>query len=136
MADLWRFCDTLLTNISCLETPEIASDQYGVLLTPIVICCLYPALCKEWAQAEEGKERDLFYLLDFLRQEIELLERSQTYMEESRQKKVHTKERRKRTQPNPVVRFTNAALHHADSNVCPLYGRQGHSVTKGAAGAA
>ncbi len=76
---LRKLYDNLLGHIRSLEALQISGEQYGVLLTPIVLTCLPERLRTEWARGSEGKESDLEFLLKFLQTEIDLMETSQTF---------------------------------------------------------
>ena len=78
VSSLWALQDKLLMNIRALEQYGIGGDQYGVILTPLVLSRLPQDLRMEWAK-DEGKESDLQHLLSFLKKEIERRERSQTF---------------------------------------------------------
>ena len=75
---LWSLQDKLLSNIRALESFGVTGEQYGVILTPLVLSRLPETLRLEWAK-ETGKESDLDYLLSFLSNEIQRRERSQTF---------------------------------------------------------
>ena len=66
VSSLWALQDKLLMNTRALEQYGIGGDQYGVILTPLVLSRLSQDLCMEWAK-DEGKESDLQHLLDFLK---------------------------------------------------------------------
>ena len=78
VSSLWSLQDKMLCNIRSLEKFGISGDQYGVILTPLVLSRLPQELRMEWAKVE-GKESDLEYLLEFLKGEIQRRERSQTF---------------------------------------------------------
>ncbi|ELU01429.1 hypothetical protein CAPTEDRAFT_206777 [Capitella teleta] len=62
-----------------LAALDIRGDQYGVLLTPIIVSRLTPSLRKEWARRGEKREADLTFLLECLKKEVEKLDRSSTF---------------------------------------------------------
>ena len=77
--ELWKTYNSLQSHIRSLAGLDIAGEQYGVILTPLVLSRLPQDLRLEWAREGEGHERDLDFLMDFLRKEIERRERSQTF---------------------------------------------------------
>ena len=62
-----------------LEALNITGQQYGVVLTPLVLSRLPPDLSLEWAREGELHESDLGFLQDFLQRELDRRERSQTF---------------------------------------------------------
>ena len=62
-----------------LEALHITGEQYGVVLTPLVLSRLPPDLRLEWAREGELHESDLGFLLRFLQRELERRERYQTF---------------------------------------------------------
>ena len=76
---LWAFYNELSTRVRSLENLEITADQYGVILTPLILHCLTPELRMEWARGSDKKESDLKHLMTFLKEEIECRERSQAF---------------------------------------------------------
>ena len=82
----------LQAHMRSLEALNITGQQYGVVLTPLVLSRLPPDLRLEWAREGELHESDLGYLLDFLQRELERRERSQTFaMECVTSKAWHTR---------------------------------------------
>ena len=100
---LWRVYGDLQQHIRSLDNMAITGDQYGVILTPLILSRLPASLRLEWARegeraaaaesaravkAEPGSsttpkvswEADLAFLMDFLRREIQRRETSQTYV--------------------------------------------------------
>ena len=76
--DLWALKDELDSHVQSLSSLDVTGEQYGVILTPLILARLPVEIRLEWAR-EEGHEDDLDYLLNFLSQEIERQERSQGY---------------------------------------------------------
>ena len=76
VTDLWRMYDDLQAHVRSLDTLGISGEQYGVVLTPLI---LTPKLRLEWARDGEEHESDLLFLLDFLQREIERRERSRAF---------------------------------------------------------
>lgn len=111
---MWGFYDFLQSHIRSLAALEISEAQYGVLLTPIIVSRLTPSLRKNWARVGEKKERDLTFLLDFLKKEVQMLDRSSTYSDSS--------------EARP---YTTSALQSSTTSLlCPLCGKGGHSLAK------
>ena len=79
VAALWKLQDTLLIHVRSLEALDITGNQYGVILTPLILSRLPHELRMEWAREGESHEADLDYLLTFLQKEIQRRERSNTY---------------------------------------------------------
>ena len=76
---LWNLQDELLTHIRSLEALGVSGKQCEVFLTPIILARLPSELRLEWARKGAGHESDLEWLLKFLQQEIETIERSETF---------------------------------------------------------
>ena len=57
----------------------MTGDQYGVILTPLILSRLPQDVRLEWAREGEGRESDLDWLLTFLASEINRRERSQSF---------------------------------------------------------
>ena len=119
---LWSLQDKLLMNIRALEQFGINGDQYGVILTPLVLSRLPQELRMEWAK-EEGKESDLQHLLDFLKKEIERRERSQTFS-------LATAESLRRPKATNMPGGSAAALVVQEAVVCRLCDKKYHPTEK------
>ncbi|XP_043210614.1 uncharacterized protein LOC122375344 isoform X4 [Amphibalanus amphitrite] len=76
---LKSFQDELLVHVRSLENLDITGERYGVVLTPIIVSRLPEVIRMEWARKSAGKEADLEFLLEFLKEEIQCRERSQTF---------------------------------------------------------
>ena len=72
---LWELLDDIQAHVRALGNLDVGGEQYGVLLTPIILSRLPQDLRLEWAR-EEGHEGELEYLLTFLKGEIGRRERS------------------------------------------------------------
>ena len=72
-------CNELFAHVRCLENLGISPDQYGVILTPMVVSKLPGHMRLDWARQCEGKESDLGFLMNFVLEEVEKIERSETY---------------------------------------------------------
>ena len=77
LSSLKTLNDTLKGHTRALENLGINSEQYGVILTPLVLSRLPLEIRLEWSRDAEGKESDLTNLMDFLKKEIVRRERSQ-----------------------------------------------------------
>lgn len=91
LSALRKLQDSLLSHVRSLETLGITGEQYGVLLTPIVLSCIPHDLRVEWARKSEGQESDLEWLLNFLGNEVQLRERSETFKSLKAESKVEEK---------------------------------------------
>ncbi len=76
---LWNLCDDLKAHVRSLESLEVNGDQYGVVLTPLILSRLPHDIRLEWAREGQGHESDLEWLLKFLEKEIQRRERSQSF---------------------------------------------------------
>ena len=76
---LWKLQDELLAHVRSLEALGVTGDQYGVILTPLILSRLPQDVRLEWAREGEGRESDLDWLLTFLASEINRRERSQSF---------------------------------------------------------
>ena len=80
---LWTLYDDLQAHIRSLAAMGITGEQYGVVLTPLILSRLPPDLRMEWAREGEQHESELKFLLDFLHRELGHRERSQTFSRDS-----------------------------------------------------
>ena len=104
---LYTLYHTLQSHIRSLDTLDISGEQYGVILTPLILSRLPDDLRMEWVRAGERKERedariaksggqqddgaanavrvgaDLRFLMNFLKTEVQHRETSQTYARSS-----------------------------------------------------
>ena len=78
---LWLLNDTLQAHMRSLDSLGIKGDQYGVILTPLVLSRLPVEMRLEWARDGEKHESDLPFLMKFINTEIKRRERSQVYSE-------------------------------------------------------
>ncbi|KAK4324412.1 hypothetical protein Pmani_004972 [Petrolisthes manimaculis] len=76
---LWKLQDQLLRHVRSLEGLGINGDQYGVVLTPVILSRLPQDIRLEWSRESSGHEGDLEWLLKFLQTEIQRRERSETF---------------------------------------------------------
>jgi hypothetical protein len=105
--ELWSLMDELQCHVHSLEAMGVDGEQYGVVLTPILLSRLPEQIRMEWAREGEGREGDLVWLLDFLRREIERRECSQTF---DQRPAAHRNTAEKKTAATPS---TASALHVA-----------------------
>ena len=73
--------DNLQSHICGLEALKITGEQYGMVLTPLILSRLPSELRLEWARIGEGHEGDLSFLLELLQAEVLRRELSPTYKE-------------------------------------------------------
>ena len=97
---LWEFHDKLQIHIRSLASLGISGEEYGVILTPVVLSRLPTELRLEWARSGENHESDLKHLMDFLGKEVKRRERSQVFMPE---------------EPEPLSIATGSALASSSS---------------------
>ena len=75
---LWTLRDEINSHIRSIESLGVEGNQCEIFLTPIILSRLPSEITLEWARNSKGHEADLQYLLDFLKDEIERLERSES----------------------------------------------------------
>ncbi|XP_066958135.1 uncharacterized protein [Macrobrachium rosenbergii] len=92
----WKLQDQLLRHVRSLEALCISGDQYGVVLTSIILSRLLQDMKLEWSRESAGHESDLEWLVKFLQMEIQRHERSETFKELSMEKNVRQEAERKR----------------------------------------
>ncbi len=76
---LWQVYNELISNIRCLENEGISGEQYGVILTPIIVGRLPNYIRFEWAKVSDHNESNLSFLMEFLHEEINRRDRSQNF---------------------------------------------------------
>lgn len=76
---LWSMRDEFLTHIRSLEALGVSGKQCETFLTPIILSRLPSEIRLEWARKGAGRESDLEWLVKFLQEEIESIERSETF---------------------------------------------------------
>ena len=96
ISSLWKLQDELLRHIRSLEGLGIHGDQYGVVLTPVILSRLPQEIRLEWSRESSGHEGDLKFLLTFLQKEIQLRERSETFKEISMERNVRRESTKRR----------------------------------------
>ena len=79
VTELWRMYDDLQAHVRSLDALGISGEQYGVVLTPLILSRFTPELRLEWARDGEQHESDLLFLLNFLQREIERRERYRAF---------------------------------------------------------
>ncbi|KAK3878755.1 hypothetical protein Pcinc_016567 [Petrolisthes cinctipes] len=79
IASLWKMQDELNSHIRSLEALGVKGDQYGVVLTPVILSRLPQEIRMEWSRDGSGHEGDLHWLMSFLQNELERRERSDSY---------------------------------------------------------
>ena len=68
---LSQFYDRLVANVRSLEALGVTADQFGVVLTPLIVSKLPEEIRMEWSRESEDHEADLPYTLRFLEKEIQ-----------------------------------------------------------------
>ena len=122
---LWKFYNDLVAHIRSLEALGTKGNQYGVVLTPVVLSHLPPDLRLEWSCDGDTHESDLKFLLDFLQKEIERRERSQSYGAGSCGSEAISG-----TDKRPGQHKPTAAALHSVNNTCPVCSRPGHVASR------
>lgn len=84
IASLRKMQDELNSHIRSLESLGVKGDQYGVVLTPVILSRLPQEIRMEWSRDGSGHEGDLHWLMSFLQNEIERRERSDSYRDSCR----------------------------------------------------
>ena len=151
VTDLWRMYDDLQAHVRSLDALGISGEQYGVVLTPLILSRLTPELRLEWARDGEGHESDLLFLLDFLQREIERRERSRAFSGEGATAHDYRAFSREGATAHDYREFsregattddgpstcspvaTASALHasiETGRTTCELCGRQGHTLER------
>lgn len=128
-SDLSLFYDKLIANVRGLQGLGITSNQYGVILTPIIVSRLSQELRDDWAKDSEGKESDMDHLVKFLDSELARRERSQSVnVVHLREESVRTDTSRSRVKPAAT------ALHTASSRTnvrkCEFCDKSNHKSEK------
>ncbi len=62
--------DQLNSHVRSLEALGVKGDQYGVVLTPVILSRLPQEIRMEWSRDSSGHEGDLDWLMTFLQSEI------------------------------------------------------------------
>jgi hypothetical protein len=118
--DLWRLSDALQTHVRCLENLGVAGEQYGVVLTPLLLSRLPDDLRMEWARDGIDRESDLVFLMEFLRMQVERKERAEAFVSTpSSEDKEKPLPSRPKTQSCPPTASALAAPS-SDSHECAV----------------
>lgn len=135
---LWSMRDEILTHIRSLEALNVSGKQCETFLTPIILSRLPSEIRMEWARRGAGRESDLEWLLKFLQEEIESIERSEVFADATTGKQESTgmNEQRKTAFSSRSVRgrqSTASALHvssaETDTPTC-VFCTKGHKSEK------
>ena len=127
----WTMYDRLQSHIRSLENLGIKGDTYGVILTPLVLHQLPTHFRLEWARSSAGKESDLDNLLDFLKNELERRERSQTFTTVSEEPaKLSRRSADRSAASNRLGSATALVTHQATTatSQCLMCGKKGHDT--------
>lgn len=73
---LWQIYDQVQVHVRSLANLGVSGENYGLVLTPMILHRLPAGVRLEWARSSEGKEGDVENLLSFLFEEIQRRERS------------------------------------------------------------
>jgi len=101
LGSLRKLQDSLVSNVRSLEALGIDGQQYGVLLTPIVLTALPSDIRMQWARQSETKESDLAFLLDFMEKELSLRETTLQFKKEPKYEDRKPKHADKKKSPSP-----------------------------------
>ena len=132
---LWKLQDELLAHVRSLEALGVTGDQYGVILTPLILSRLPQDVRLEWAREDEGRESDLDWLLTFLASEINRRERSQSFRDTTTHDPVATtceeKVRSARKASASALHVHSSASGSEDVQVsCDVCGVKGHTAER------
>ena len=132
---LWKLQDELLAHVRSLEALGVTGDQYGVILTPLILSRLPQDVRLEWAREGEGRESDLDWLLTFLASEINRRERSQSFRDTTTHDPVVTtceeKVRSARKASASALHVHSSASGSEDVQVsCDVCGFKGHTAER------
>ena len=137
ISQLWILRDEVVKHTRSLEALKVTGKQCEVLLTPIIVSRLPADLRLNWSRDCVGHESDLEWLLNWLKKEIEILERSDMYKNHtSSVSKPHVKyEERKKyfSKENKDRLFTASALHAVSSTEsvsCVFCNKNNHKSEK------
>ena len=114
---LWKLNDCLQAHIRSLESFCITGEQYGAILTPMILSRLPQDIRLEWSRDGEGHESDLEFLLKFLSKEIQWRERSHVFKDS--QNPSHTLQEEKHIKNH---RISTASALQSTSSSKPLCG--------------
>lgn len=71
--------DQVLINVRSLEALGVDGSTYGMFLTPLILSRLPSDIRMEWARVGKGKEGDLDFLLDFMKEELQHRDRADAF---------------------------------------------------------
>ena len=80
--------EKIIGHVRSLESLHVSSKQYGIILTPMIVSCLPCKLKLEWAKEDPKNMFDLDCLMDFLKENLEGLERSEQFSQTTKFKSV------------------------------------------------
>ena len=122
---LWKLYDDLQAHIRSLAALGITGEQYGVVLTPLILSRL--------GTAREGEqhESDLTFLLDFLHREVGRRERSQTFSKDSSAAPGDKTLMEKRGAPRvPTAAALHASVDSVSASQCVVCRHDGHALSQ------
>ena len=123
---LWQLQTEISSHVRSLENLGVTGDQCEIFLTPIILQQLPQDIRLLWAReaaASEDKERDLAFLMKFLKQEIETIERSETYKEDKTTAPTQQKYVPKKYEP---YKSSTAGLLATNNTGCNFCHRKNH----------
>ena len=117
--------DKLVANVRSLEGLGVTPEQFGIILTPIIVSRLPEEVRMEWSRDCVKKEGDLEYLMKFLDKEISRRERCVAFGSLGPDKEVE----RKKLQKPQGSRGSATALLNAQGSKCQICNNK-HETSK------
>ena len=131
LQELSLFRDKLVANTRSLAAHNITSENFGVILTPIIISRLPEEIRLEWSRGSEGKEADLDHLMAFLETEIGRRERCRSFGALSTKKPEMLTQRRREPRPQGSATALHAeSAQHSTRGRCGVCGKSNHPVQR------
>ncbi|XP_068233489.1 uncharacterized protein [Palaemon carinicauda] len=111
---LWRLRDEVIKRTGSLDALGVTGKQCEVLLTPMIVSRLPMELRLQWSRECSGHESGLEWLLEWLKREIEVLERSEMYRKNIPASGPHGRNEERKNINSKDARdnlYTTSALH-------------------------
>jgi hypothetical protein len=112
---LSKMYDRLVANVRSLEGLGVTSEQFGIILTPLIVSRLPDEIRMEWSRDSATKEGDLQYLMTFLDKEISRRERCMTFSSLTMTKETD----KPKLQKPPASKGSAAALYNSQGSTPP-----------------
>jgi hypothetical protein len=128
--DFWRLCDRIQSHVRSLETLGVTGEQYGVVLTPLLLSRLPEDLRMEWARDGVDRESDLAFLMRFLQKQVERKERAEAFVstlapEKEKLQRPRTSPQLQQQQPSTASALSAPS---ADRYTCAVCGAGKHTT--------